>query len=100
MAPQASRGRSVPHFVLVLFGLCVPVWVLGSIFDVQLLPGFELFQAGLAMPMFAAFILTAREQGRAGIVALLKRTADAGRIRPRRWLVLALIVFPSLGLIN
>ncbi|HEU4383373.1 MAG TPA: CPBP family glutamic-type intramembrane protease [Anaeromyxobacteraceae bacterium] len=100
MVPKASRGRSVSRFFLLLFGLCVPVWVLGAIFDVQLFPGFKLFQAGLAMPMIAALILTTREQGRAGVVALLRRTIDVGRIKPRIWFLPILLVYPSLGLIN
>ena len=100
MVPKASRGRSASRFFLLLFGLCVPVWVLGAIFDVQLFPGFKLFQAGLAMPMIAALILTTCEQGSAGIVALLRRTIDVGRIKPRIWFLPILLVYPSLGLIN
>jgi membrane protease YdiL (CAAX protease family) len=88
------------RFILLLFGLCAPVWVLGAIFDVQLFPGFKLFQAGLAMPMVAGLILTARERGMAGMAALLRRTVDVGRIKPRIWFVPILLVYPSFGLIN
>lgn len=98
--PTSSRPRSVSRFLLLLFGLCVPVWALGAVFDVQLFPGFKLFQAGLAMPMIAALILTTREQGRPGVVALLRRTVDVGRIKPRIWFLPILLVYPSLGFIN
>ena len=100
MQVNVAHGRSVSRFILLLFGLCVPVWVIGAVVDVELFPGFKLFQAGLAMPMFASLILTYRERGWAGTAALLQRTYDVARIRPRRWLLPILCVFPSFGFIN
>jgi hypothetical protein len=38
-----------------------PPWVIGAIFDIELFPGFKLFQAGLAMPMVVSLLLTYRE---------------------------------------
>jgi CAAX protease family protein len=96
----ASADRSLARFVLVLFGLCVPVWVIGAAVDLEIFPGFKLFQAGLAMPMIASLLLTYRERGWAGIVALLRRTVDVGRISPRRWFLPILLVYPSLGFLN
>jgi membrane protease YdiL (CAAX protease family) len=96
----ASPGRSLSCFVLVLFGLCVPVWVIGAMVDIEIFPGFKLFQAGLAMPMIAAFLLTYRERGWAGVVALLRRTVDVGSISPRLWFLPILLVYPSFGFIN
>lgn len=100
MENEGSHGRSPRRFFLVLLGLCIPIWVIGAVVDVQLFPGFKLFQAGLAMPMFASLILTYRERGWPGTVRLLRRTYDVASIRPRKWLVPMLCVFPSLGLIN
>lgn len=100
MSTRASDGRSVFRFVLLLFELCVPVWVLGALFDIELFPGFKLFQAGLAMPMVASLILTYEERRWPGIAALLRRTGDVARIKPRIWFLPILFVFPSLGLIN
>ena len=85
MQPKATDARSPSRYFLLLFGLCVPVWVVGAKFDIQLFPGFKLFQAGLAMPIIAALLLTNREQGWAGIAALLRRTYDVGKIEPRIW---------------
>jgi hypothetical protein len=53
---KASDGRSLSRYFLLLFGLCLLIWLLGPRFDVQLFPGFKLFQAGLAMPMIAALL--------------------------------------------
>lgn len=96
--PKPSRGRSAPRYFLLLFALCIPVWLLGL--DVELFPGFKVFQLGLAMPATAALILVARDEGWAGIVALLKRTGDVVRIKPRLWFLPILLLYPSLGLIN
>jgi membrane protease YdiL (CAAX protease family) len=100
MEAKASNGRSLPRYVLLLFGLCLPIWAIGAVFDVQLFPGLKLFQAGLAMPMIAALILTYREGGWPGTVALLRRTYDFDRIRPRIWWLPMLLVYPSFGVIN
>ena len=100
MERTASGGRSLSRYFLLLFGLCLPIWVVGPIFDIQLFPGFKLFQAGLAMPMIAALLLTYREHGRAGLATLLRRTYDVGNIKPRIWFLPILFMFPSFGLIN
>ncbi|MEQ1911649.1 MAG: CPBP family glutamic-type intramembrane protease [Vicinamibacterales bacterium] len=100
MEDKAPYRGSVPRYFLVLFGLCIPFWVIGAAVDVQLFPGFKLFQAGLAMPMIASLILTYRERGWGGTVTLLRRTYDVSRIRPRIWFLPILFVFPSLGFIN
>ena len=68
------------RYILLLFGLCIPIWVIGARYDLELFPGFKLFQAGLAMPMVAALILTYRERGWAGTAALLRRTYDIARV--------------------
>ena len=86
--------------MLLLFGLCIPFWVIGSMVEIELFPGFKLFQAGLAMPMVAALILTFRERGWGGIAALMRRTYDAGRIKPLIWLLPMLLLPPSVGFIN
>ena len=76
MNTTLSKNRSLPNFLLLLFFLSVPCWVLGAIYGVQIFPGFNLYQLPLAIPMVAALILISREGGRTGVVALLKRTYD------------------------
>lgn len=97
---RAPRDRSLSRYFLLLFGLCLPIWVAGARVDLELFPGFELFQAGLAMPMVAALLLTLHERGWAGVAALLRRTCDIGRIKPRIWFVPIFLVVPSFGVIN
>ena len=96
----AFDGRSLARYFLLLFGLCLPVWVIGAIFDIELFPGFKLFQVGLAMPMIASLLLTYRERRWAGITALLRRTYDVVQIKPRIWFLPIFFIYPSLGFIN
>ena len=100
MEAEPSGGHSLSRYFLLLFGLCIPIWVIGANFEIQLFPGFKLFQAGLAMPMVASLLLTYRARGRAGTTALLRRTYDVTRIKPRIWFLPILVIFPSFGVIN
>lgn len=97
---KASGKRSFATFLLLLFGLSFPCWVLGAIYDVQIFPGFKLFQLPLGMPMVSALILVYREKGGNGVIALLKRTYDFRNIRSWVWFLPILFIYPSIGLIN
>jgi membrane protease YdiL (CAAX protease family) len=97
---DAASGRSLPSFLLLLFGLSIPIWVIGALHPVEIFPGFRLYQATLAMPAVAALILTAREGGKAGVIALLKRTYDFRQVKPRIWFLPILLIYPSFGLID
>ena len=54
MNTNISKNKSLLNFVLLLFGLSIPPLVIGAIYDVQLLPGFNLFQRLLAIPAVTA----------------------------------------------
>jgi membrane protease YdiL (CAAX protease family) len=100
MELPSSGGRSVARYVVLLSALCIPIWVIGAMVDVELFPGFKLFQAGLAMPAIAALLLTYHERGWAGTAVLLRRTYDARQFRPRVWFLPVLLLFPGFGVIN
>jgi len=100
MNTNNSKTISIRNFVLLLFGLCIPFLVIGSIYDVQLFPGFKLFQMPLAMPVVAALILIYRESGRDGIVALLKRTYDFRNVKSKIWYLPVLLIYPSIGFLD
>jgi hypothetical protein len=90
----------MPNFVLLLFGLSIPLWVIGSVYPVQLFPGFLLFQLPLATPAVAALILTFRERRRAGVAALLRRCVDFRQIGPKIWFLATFLIYPSIGLLD
>src|SRR5262245_30509495 len=96
----ASDRRSLSRYILLLFGLCIPIWAIGATLDIELFPGFKLFQAGLAMPMVASLLLTHHERGCSGTATLLRRTYDVARIKPRIWFLPILLIYPSIGVVN
>ena len=100
MNATISKNRSLLNFVLLMFGLSIPLWVIGSIYDVQLFPGFKLFQLPLAMPAVAALILIYRENGKAGVTALLKRTYDFRDIKSKIWYLPILLIYPSISFLG
>lgn len=100
MNTNLLKNRSLLNFILLLFGLSIPFWVLGAIYDVQLFPGFRLFQLPLAMPAVAALILIYRENGKVGVTALLKRTYDFRNIKSKIWYLPILLLYPSIGFLD
>ena len=99
MNTNISKPRSIRNFLLLLFILSVPCWVLGAIYDVQIFPGFNLYQLPLALSAVTAFILIYREAGSAGVIALLKRTYDFRNIKSKIWYLPMLLIYPSMGFI-
>ncbi len=77
MNGTAFKNRSVRNFLLLLFALSAPLWVLGSIHDVQLFPGFKLYQFGLGMPAVAALVFTFREGAASGELSRKQEEARA-----------------------
>jgi len=100
MNANNSKNISIRNFVLLLFALSIPFLVIGAIYDVQLFPGFKLFQMPLAMPAVAALILIYKESGRDGVVALLKRIYDVRNIKSRIWYLPILLIYPSIGFLD
>jgi membrane protease YdiL (CAAX protease family) len=100
MNANSSKNRSLLNFVLLLVGLSIPLWVIGAMYDLQLFPGFKLFQLPLAMPGVTAFILIYRESGTDGVVALLKRTYDVRNIKSKIWYLPILLMYPSMSFLD
>lgn len=100
MNANVSKSRSLLTFIALLFGLSIPLWVIGAKYDVQLFPGFKLFQLPLAMPAVAALILIYRESGKGGVLALLKRTYDVRKIKPKIWYLPILLIYPSIAFLG
>jgi CAAX protease family protein len=100
MEAKIPKKRSLLNFFLLLFGLSIPFWLLGAIYDVQVFPGLKLFQLPLAMPTIAALILIYRENGKGGLITLLKRTYDFGNIKSKIWYLPILFMYPSIGFLD
>ena len=81
----ASRRRSPLEFVALVFALSIPFWLIGTIANVQLLPGLPVSSLMAVCPLIAALILVYRERNTAGACALPKRAFDCGRIVAKLW---------------
>jgi membrane protease YdiL (CAAX protease family) len=100
MNTNVLKNRSLRNYFLLLFGLSIPLWVIGAVFRVEIFPGFYLFQLPLAMPAVAAIILLYKESGKDGLAALFKRTYDVRKIKPKIWYLPILLIYPSYGFLN
>ena len=92
--------KSLRKFMVLLLALSIPLWVIGSIYKVEIFPGLYLYQLSLAMPSVAALILIYRESGKMGIKRLLQRTYDFRNIKSKIWYLPILLIYPSIGFLN
>jgi uncharacterized protein len=100
MNSNGPKPSSIRNFCLLLFTLSTPLWILGSVYDIEIFPGFNLYQLPLAMPMVTALILIYRENGRAGVTELLKKVYDFHNIKSKVWYIPMLLMIPSIGFIE
>ena len=96
---SAARPPSPLKFVLLVFALSVPFWLIGGVTDLQLMPGLSVSALMGFCPMVAALSLVYREGGVAGARALLIRSFDFKRIKSKRWLVPVLFLLPVVSLV-
>lgn len=85
-------------FFVLIYGLSVPFWIMGTQITHSVLPdNLPITDIGAALtPTIAAVILRYREAGANGVGELFRRTFDFSRIKNKRWLVAAVLVFPLL----
>jgi membrane protease YdiL (CAAX protease family) len=99
-----SRHRSAWVFFLLVFLLAVPFYLLDSLFGEawrKTIPiNLPLSALMFVTPLVAAVILTYREEGAAGVKALLMRAFDYRRIKNWRWYVVAVGLWPALMLLE
>ena len=85
----ARRLRDILAFFGLTFLLTIPFWIIGSAIGNALMPGLPI--AALA----AALILSWRLTGVASARALLMRTIDLGRVKPKAWWLVFLLFSPA-----
>jgi uncharacterized protein len=99
------KGKAPNHpwlFFALIYGLSAPFWILGTqMMHAGLPDNLPLTDIGAVLtPPIAAAILRYREAGASGVRELFGRIFDYRRIKNRRWLVTAIILFPLLYLIT
>jgi membrane protease YdiL (CAAX protease family) len=92
--------KSLPAFFLLVVALIIPFWVFGGLTGLQLSPGLPVAALGAFCPMLAALILVYREDNKAGVVTLLKRSFDFKRIRTKWWYAPILLTMPAVTILQ
>jgi membrane protease YdiL (CAAX protease family) len=92
ITPQSQR--SLLAFFLLAVVLLFPFLVYGALTGLQLAPGLPVAALAIFCPMLAAVILVYRQDKRAGVVALLKRSFDVQRIKNPWWYAPLLLIMP------
>ena len=104
--PDSSlKSKAIDHpwlFFALIYGLSAPFWILSTKIKNSGLPdNLPITDIGAVLtPTIAAIILRYREAGASGVHELILRIFDYRRIYNKRWLVIAIIVFPLLYLVT
>jgi len=101
--PMKSNAPAHPWlFFALVYGLSAPFWILSTRMTHSGLPdNLPVTDIGAALtPTIAAAILRYREAGARGVGELFRRVVDFRRIRKKRWLFTAIVVFPLLYLVT
>jgi hypothetical protein len=93
--PVAVRRRSPLRFVLLVFALSAPFWVVGAVTGGKLSEDLPIAALMAVCPMTAAAILVYRENGPAGVTGLLRRSFDFKRIPAKIWYVPIVLLAPA-----
>jgi membrane protease YdiL (CAAX protease family) len=97
MIPFSAEKRSPQKFFLLVFALSSPLWVIGALTPIQLLPGLPVSSLMAFCPMIAASILVYREDKTAGVTELLKRSFDCRRIGKKTWYIPTVFLMPGIA---
>ena len=85
---------------MLTFALSIPFWVAGALTSLQLLPGLPVSALGVVCMVGAAAILVYRENGRAGVTELLKRSFDFKRVKAKIWYVPIILLMPCIMVLS
>ena len=96
---RAEHTRLRPFLVLV-FVLSIPFWMLGGLFRGQLLPGLPLGALAVFVPGIAAASMAYHRGRYPAVRCLLRRSFDAGRIRDGRWYILFVCFNPAVAVLS
>jgi uncharacterized protein len=81
---------------MLVFALSTPIWLLGAVSRRQLSSDLPVTSFIWVTPALAASIVVYRENGAAGVAALLRRAFDHRRIRARIWYTSVILLVPGI----
>ena len=94
-----TTPRSPLKFFLLVFALSLPLWPIGAVTSLQLLPGLPVSSLMAFCPLIAASILVYREDKSTGVTELLKRSFDYRRIRGKVWYIPIFLLMPGIAIL-
>jgi membrane protease YdiL (CAAX protease family) len=97
--PLITERRSPLKFFLLVFALSIPLWLIGAVTPLQLLPGLPVSSLNVFCPLIAASLLVYREDKTTGVTRLLKRSFDYRRIRAKVWYVPTVLLMPGIAIL-
>ena len=95
-----SQSRLPLKFFALVFVLSVPFWLIGAATSLKLLPGLPIAALGAFCPVIAAVVLIYRQNGRVGVMSLLKRSFDFTRSTAPIWYLPALLIMPVVSVLS
>ena len=100
MSTSTSISKSPLIFFLLVFALSIPLWLMGALTPLELLPGLPVSTLNVFCPLIAASILVYREDKTTGVTELLKRSFDYRRIRAKVWYVPTVLLMPGIMVLS
>ena len=97
--PFITERRSPLKFFLLVFALSIPLWLIGAVIALELLPGLPLSTLNVFCPLIAASILVYREDKASGVTELLKRSFDYRRTQAKVWYVPTVLLMPGISVL-
>lgn len=94
-----TRLKNVPAFFTLVIIFSIPFWVLGGLTGIQLLPGLPIDAFMVVCPVLAALVLVYRENGKRGMIELLKRGIDVRSVNPKGWYFVAILLMPVVSIL-
>lgn len=89
-----SQNRSPFNFLLLIFALSIPFWLIGQATGLELLPGLPVSSFSWLCPALAAVILVHGENKATGVMCLLRRSFDHNRIAAKVWYAPIILLMP------
>lgn len=96
---RITERRSPLKFFLLVFTFSIPLWLIGAVFPIQLLPGLPVSSLMAFCPLIAASILVYKESKSTGVTELLKRSFDYRRIKMKAWCLPTFLLMPGIAIL-
>jgi membrane protease YdiL (CAAX protease family) len=93
---ELLKQHAVIAYFVLTFVLSIPFWLVGAVTKIQILPSLPVSSLMVVCPLIAASILVYRENGRAGVLELLKRSFDFRRVRDKIWYLPTILLMPAI----